>query len=112
MGISALGIGKVNSGSNLGSYSGGNSGAHQVGNYGRNPGGNDENHPSVNSGGHPSSSSGGNSNQNNILTDKDKAAINKLKELGFSEEVVTQVYLICQKNEELAANYLFENNFG
>lgn len=39
---------------------------------------------------------------------EDKAAVDRLKALGFSEAEALQVYLACDKNESIAANILFE----
>ena len=51
-----------------------------------------------------------NFNNKNNLSEQENDVIDKLKKLGnFSDEEVTQAYLLCDKNEELTANYIFEN---
>ncbi|ABN65762.2 nucleotide excision repair protein (ubiquitin-like protein) [Scheffersomyces stipitis CBS 6054] len=43
------------------------------------------------------------------LTEQDQNAIERLCELGFERDLVIQVYLACDKNEEVAADILFRD---
>lgn len=44
------------------------------------------------------------------LSPEEQAAVNRLVELGFDINLVVQVYFACDKNEELAANILFNDH--
>ena len=42
------------------------------------------------------------------LTKEESEAVKRLQELGFSQADAVQAYFACDKNEEMAANFLFE----
>lgn len=42
------------------------------------------------------------------LTPEDQAAVERLEQLGFPRAAVVQAYMAAEKNEELAANLLFD----
>ncbi|KAF3988956.1 hypothetical protein FT663_03063 [Candidozyma haemuli var. vulneris] len=44
------------------------------------------------------------------LTEQDESAINRLCELGFERNLVIQVYMACDKNEEVTADILFRDS--
>ena len=44
------------------------------------------------------------------LTADEAAAVRRLMDLGFSQQQALEAYLSCDKNEEMAANFLFSDS--
>lgn len=46
------------------------------------------------------------------LSEAERAAIDRLVALGFPRDIVLEAFLVCDRNEELTANYLFDSAGG
>jgi len=47
------------------------------------------------------------------LTQEEMAAVRRLQELGFSQQQAVEAFIACDRNEALAANFLFDGGaFG
>ena len=46
------------------------------------------------------------------LTHEEMESVNRLMALGFSQQQAAQAFIACDRNENLAANFLFDQNGG
>ena len=59
-------------------------------------------------GGHPGGGQGGVPPGSISVTPAEMESINNLVQLGFTKERAAEAFFACDKNEEMAANFLFE----